>query len=1471
MKQTLLTILLALFLPLGGWGGQTMNTAMAESRTVTYKIKAEQQSGYPNRYTFTFVQTDGSTFGYSTGEKTATVNDISATTGFYVNLDDGLRLHFSMSSGQFSIIGPYDNYYGLYLKSDLNAALILGSSHYCVTHVKITNPNGDPLYATAAPWTVNNALMDVDVDMVTESDGLGAYRAFSARFATTQIFGQLTITYGDPRDYDITYTNAVNGQDGVTNTNPTSYNVTTNSFQVTAPTRTGYTFGDFTYTDTSHPNATAASLPMTISRGDAVQRKAITFVAAWTAHTYTLRLHHNDGTDDYDDMAMTYDEAQTLPAVTRTGYVLAGWSTTPDGSVEYTDGQGVSNLTTTDGDTVDLYAQWTNPSGTCGDNATWEYDHATTTLTISGSGEMSNYGKNSQPWKDYKAYITTVVISNDITYIGDCAFYGCSALTTVSGGSGITSIGYLAFRYTDWLDTAQYADAITYLGHVLVMGRYYTGTDVVVADGTTAICEEAFSYNSNIRSVTIPASVTSIGNNAFYNCRDLSTVNVLATTPPELVSGAFSLPSNPSRARTFNVRSAAYKTAEGWADIYNKDNDYEGHTGTVMRVISTLALPSGMTATAADGDKVTAYGTDYYAEGTSVTIDASAYVAPAGASLEGIKVNGSSDGVTNNGDGTWSFTMPAEDATVNATLSVSYIDENGDEQTCTDYTVIESSTDYVSLGSDTNDEAWYVVPAGEVTINGYLDIQDKAVHLILCDGAELNTSSITCSFGSLTIYGQTLQSGELTATSYVEALDVNNGDLTVNGGTVIATSANGSGIQVSGANFIINRGSVTATSNADDGCGISVGSTGKYIDGNLVWVGGDFTINGGTVSATGGRCGISADGTITLGWTNPDDFIYASSYWATSGIDVKDGQALSDGSDIYTGPIDADDIADKTLYPFDYNTPMDMTIGLTAGWNWVSFYVETDLDNLKTKLVEATSGNGPIIINSQTDGCTVYDGTSWKGALSSLDVLQMYQIMVGFDCELQIEGVFLGSSYHEATMCEGYNWIGFPCNADMTVSDAFEDFAVNGDQIYGKNYSANYNRGRWTGRLTNLSPGQGYIYKSNDPNFKPFVFPSNSRGFKGSRSMFESHWLWSIFNIYAYKLNQPVVASIQIDNQTITCNDENWECLEVAAFVDGECRGCAFMRYDPDEFGDRNPVVELPVYYTNPSEVVTFKLYDHANGIEYDMGTLNNEEPILTGGEHVEFYTSNDENDWLSLNFTNGASGDPVDITLENADDNSSVIEENDYVDANVILDGRTLYKDGAWNTLCLPFYVYDFTGTPLEDAEVRSLNDAILSNHVLTLYFSDPVYEIEAGKPYIVRWESGEDLSNPVFQNVTIVNADPDEQKVNFTGGYFTGTYGYQEFTDADKSILYMGENNTLYYPGNGASIGAFRAYFKLTDSNDIKTFLLNFGEDDATGFAIDNGQLIIDNETIYNVAGQRLNKMQKGINIVNGRKILK
>lgn len=109
-----------------------------------------------------------------------------------------------------------------------------------------------------------------------------------------------------------------------------------------------------------------------------------------------------------------------------------------------------------------------------------------------------------------------------------------------------------------------------------------------------------------------------------------------------------------------------------------------------------------------------------------------------------------------------------------------------------------------------------------------------------------------------------------------------------------------------------------------------------------------------------------------------------------------------------------------------------------------------------------------------------------------------------------------------------------------------------------------------------------------------------------------------------------------------------------------------------------------------------------------------------------------------------------------------------------------------------------------------------------------------------------------------------------------FLGTYAPVSYDTEDKSVLFLGTQNKLYYPDGTTTntIRAFRAYFRvnLGEATGVKSFVLNFGDDDdATAIkTIGNIQQTADG-AIYNLAGQRLNKMQKGINIINGIKVLK
>jgi len=247
-------------------------------------------------------------------------------------------------------------------------------------------------------------------------------------------------------------------------------------------------------------------------------------------------------------------------------------------------------------------------------------------------------------------------------------------------------------------------------------------------------------------------------------------------------------------------------------------------------------------------------------------------------------------------------------------------------------------------------------------------------------------------------------------------------------------------------------------------------------------------------------------------------------------------------------------------------------------------------------------------------------------------------------------------------------------------------------------------------------------------------------------------------------------------------------------------------------------------------------------------------------------------------------------LTLADASDNTTAISEatGDGKQYAVTLSCRTLYKDGKWNTLCLPFNV-DLTATdgPLYGATARTVTAASISGSTLNLTFGNPVTELVAGTPYIIKWDGDgtSNIGNPVFEGVTIGNTE-----CNYDNGEsgearvrFCGTYKSTAFDSEDKSILLMGGENTLYYPAAGAGIGSFRAYFKIGDdgallARRLTSFSIDFGEDGnaTTGIkSIDNltiYDLQSDADGWYSLDGRKLvgKPTQHGIYINNGRKVV-
>ena len=123
---------------------------------------------------------------------------------------------------------------------------------------------------------------------------------------------------------------------------------------------------------------------------------------------------------------------------------------------------------------------------------------------------------------------------------------------------------------------------------------------------------------------------------------------------------------------------------------------------------------------------------------------------------------------------------------------------------------------------------------------------------------------------------------------------------------------------------------------------------------------------------------------------------------------------------------------------------------------------------------------------------------------------------------------------------------------------------------------------------------------------------------------------------------------------------------------------------------------------------------------------------------------------------------------LQLSDNTANNLTAYDGQKFSVTLRGRTLYTDGSWNTLCLPFDVGSFTGTPLDGAIVKTLGSSSFANGTLTLNFSDDQTSIEAGRPYIVRWPDGKAIDDGDI----IINsqADWDDFAAKMEDGTCTG-----------------------------------------------------------------------------------------------------
>ena len=249
-------------------------------------------------------------------------------------------------------------------------------------------------------------------------------------------------------------------------------------------------------------------------------------------------------------------------------------------------------------------------SGKCGTNVSFVLTDDYT-LTISGNGYMYDYDdfwdydESIRPWKDYSDQIRKVVVEDGVKNIGECAFYDCSGLTSITIPNSVTSIGAAAFGYCSSLTSITIPESVTSIGD----GAFKNCSGLTKAEFASieSLCNISFGESDSnplyyahhlyidgqeVKDVVIPEIVTIIGDYAFINCSDLTSVTI-----PESVTSigqfAFCWCSGLTKAEFASIESLCNIS---FGSEYANPLCYANHLYIDGQEVTNVVIPNGVTS-----------------------------------------------------------------------------------------------------------------------------------------------------------------------------------------------------------------------------------------------------------------------------------------------------------------------------------------------------------------------------------------------------------------------------------------------------------------------------------------------------------------------------------------------------------------------------------------------------------------------------------------------------------------------------------------------------------------------------------------------------------------------------------------------------------------------------------------------------------------------------------------------------------
>lgn len=217
-------------------------------------------------------------------------------------------------------------------------------------------------------------------------------------------------------------------------------------------------------------------------------------------------------------------------------------------------------------------------------------------------------------------------------------------------------------------------------------------------------------------------------------------------------------------------------------------------------------------------------------------------------------------------------------------------------------------------------------------------------------------------------------------------------------------------------------------------------------------------------------------------------------------------------------------------------------------------------------------------------------------------------------------------------------------------------------------------------------------------------------------------------------------------------------------------------------------------------------------------------------------------------------------ITFVIDEEKAFTLPQSDITDAAVRLK-RTFSAD-HWDTFAVPF---DIEEKDLAGAKIATFTKQVEDN---TMIFDDKQTQIEAGKPYLIKWN----IENSTFEGITLKTTTPETVTSNDGQYSFVAVYSPKTLA-LDKTERYLSTDESLNYPRNADNkanlLKGLHAYYRVPATATVKISFSSIPNAITRPYMLTNKAI-----KVYNLNGQyvgsTLNNLPKGVYIVNGHKLI-